>query len=178
MTALDVAFAGVVATGLAGFASALITSSIAKRNRSHERQLALDERVYARRADSYHRYMTYLNELAAYLDSLGVTTRVFSDKGASNKDLHELDAAVTAFGSEDVVGAAKELISLGLEITLKAATLEILESQKPTMPFETEKDELWKCREQFKEQLENVSALMRTDLTELPEEKKRRSASS
>jgi hypothetical protein len=122
--------------------------------------------------------MTYLNELADYLESLGVTSRVFSDKVASKKDLHELDATVTAFGSEEVVGAAKELIYLGIEITVIAATLEVLKVQQPKKPFKKEVDELYEHRERFKEQLENVSALMRTDLTELPEAKKRRSASS
>jgi len=101
---LTVAFAGVVAAGVVGVTAPVVNWLVARENRSHERRLAHDARLFERRAAAYTDLLAACQRLMQYVER---TEPIWGPgpeppEPPSDEEQRELDARVGAFVSRQV----------------------------------------------------------------------------
>jgi hypothetical protein len=166
VTELDVAFAGVVSAGLVGVLAPVMAWLVARANQQHERKLARDERVYARRSVVYEDLIAYLQRsmLVIHRTHPIIGPQPPPPEPPGEEELIRLQARVAAFGSEDVVDRLAESTRRRTSFHAHAFAYEQMRAHaRDTMQSRLDMDE---ARERAGQQLMEIERRVRDELTQ------------
>lgn len=166
MDELDVAFAGVVATGAIGVFGLFVALVNGRADRRHARQLAQDERLFARRSEVYEELLalTRLTMLAIQrtYPFMTVGEPEAPPDPPDDAEYSRLMARVAAFGSPTVLAALDDFQRKTNEFGAEALVQRRVEARPGG---EADYPRMHRVREEAAELLEVLERRVREELT-------------
>jgi hypothetical protein len=168
MDELDVAFAGVIATGAVGVGTLLAAFFGGRADRRHARQLAQDERLFDSRVTLYE------DALAQATRDMLAMDRTYPEVGSqpnddppppvSDKEWTRLVARIGALASDDVHTALKTFMEKRLGFAAQAMTFRMMEAEGRKVAPEDYR-EIERLRKEASDQLGALADQINEELT-------------
>jgi hypothetical protein len=170
MTALDVAFASVVVTGIVGVVTPWVQWLIAKRTQEHEQLLARESRIHEDEArvctqalHDGHRWVSYMNKFYEWQlnpDGPDPGLPVLPDP-LSEQELRRT-AELSAFASQEVVDAYETLLRAGFRFITESPKSDLLRAGGDAAQAALAASD--QRREECQEALKELARYVRADL--------------